>query len=134
MAQGKTQAELEDENSFLRTARLSESSVQIGLSFIRWGGIVLVARYIYFSIQALAGTETSADIFVKFLSNLSLSISLSWICAIASILYGLAQRKLRKDTIERLQGRIREFEQEKDSKRSSSRLTERGETRREDRL
>ncbi len=48
--------------------------------------------------------------------------------------YGWKQRDLRKTTVERLQSRIKELELKLDSKRSSSHLTPRGDTREEDKI
>lgn len=51
------------------------------------------------------------------------------IFGIAGIMYGIKQSKLRKDTIERLQGSNKALELKVDPGRSSSKLTKRGETR-----
>ncbi len=57
---------------------------------------------------------------------------LSLTVGVSGLVYGLYQRHLRRETIERTQGRIRELEKAVDNKRSSSRLTVRGDTRPED--
>ena len=51
-----------------------------------------------------------------------------------ALIYGVLQRKLRRDAIQRLHGRVEALEKERDPSRTSSTLTSRGDTRREDRL
>lgn len=131
MAQ-KSRAELLAENRALRTARRNEGVVSVANNIIRWGGVVLITRYIYMGIAALAGASTFADISVNFLGNLEISAVLAWSGAAGGIIYGMKQRKLKQDTIERTQARIRKLESIIDPKRSSSKLTERGETNPED--
>ncbi len=134
MASKKSKAELEAELRVFKKARTTEGIVQVFLNLIKWGAIVLLARYFYLAIVALAGKITLTDITIGFLGNLKVSIALAWGFGIGGIIYGLVERKLRKDNIERLQGRIKTLEQAIDSRRSSSNLTERGDTRPEDKI
>lgn len=99
-----------------------------------WGALVLIAHEGAEVLIEYAGKQTSADIAMSFFGDLKVSITLSLIVGIFGGAYGLLQRKLRKDTVERLQGRIQELESVIDSRRSSSKLTKRGETRVEDKL
>ena len=96
--------------------------------------MVLVCRYIYLAIDSLSGKATLADIGVSFLGDLTFSVTIAWLSCSIGIIFGLWQQKLRKDTVERLQMRITELERERDSKRSSSNLTKRGDTRPEDKI
>lgn len=130
----KTKAQLEAELSMLRRSRFSEGTVQVLLSAIRWGAIILIARYSYLSIDALAGKSTLADIGINFLSEIKVSIALAWAAGIGGAAYGLSQKKLRRDTVERLQERIKMLELGYNPERTSSRLTVRGDTRLEDKL
>ena len=98
------------------------------------GALVLIAREAAKVLIEYAGKETSADIAMSLFGNLEVSLTLTLFVGAGGFFYGLWQRKLRKDTIERLQGRNQELESMIDSKRSSSNLTARGETRKEDRL
>lgn len=129
----KTRAQLEAELSFVKHSRIAEGIVNILSSFIRWGSLVLIARYTYLGIEALAGKATLADVGIKFLTNIKIEVALAWCAAGGGMLYGYQQRRMRKDTVERLQNRIQELEQNIDPKRSSSKLTPRGDTRPEDR-
>ena len=64
--------------------------------------------------------------------TVEVSVALSWTVALIGTAYGIQQRKLRRDTVERLQTRNIELEKKIDQKRSSSKLTARGDTRPED--
>ena len=135
MAQkSKTKAQLEAELKFIKQSRVSERIASVLLSLIRWGGIVGTVYFGYLSIESLAGQKTSADIGVNFLANIDISVALAWAVGAGGVLYGSKQKKLRKDTIEKLQKRIKELELKSDFNRSSSELTSRGDTRLEDRI
>lgn len=128
----KSKAQLEAELKFLRSGRTTEGWVAVLQSIIRWCAVVFIVRYGYLSIDILAGKDTAADIAVNFLANVTVSVALAWSVAAGGIYYGHRQNKLRKNTIERLHGRIHELETRLDRKRSSSHLTQRGDTRPED--
>jgi hypothetical protein len=99
---------------------------------ICYGGLVGIFYFIYQSVAVLAGKATVADIGIKFLAELGISEALAWLLAGGGMLYGFGQRRLRKNTIERLQSRNQSLEQSLDPNRTSSRLTPRGDTRPED--
>lgn len=101
-------------------------------NFLRYGTIFSACWFAYLSIGSLAGQQTTADIGVNILGDLKLSDVFGVIFGGSAIVYGWRQRVLRRDTVERLQGRIRELERRIDPHRSSSMLTERGDTRPED--
>lgn len=128
MPKTKTKAELLAENKLLRTQNWIAAFTTLGNRLITWGGAVAIAYLGYRSIDALAGKSTVSDIGIKLLGNVRISEGLAWVLGGGGTLYGISQRKLRRDTIERLQGRITELEKEHDPKRSSSNLTVRGTT------
>ena len=134
MADKKSKMQLETELRLLRQSKASEGIVQVVTSAIRWGAIVLIVRYGYLSIEALSGQQTLADIGVNFLTHIKVSVAVAWSVAAGGVLYGMKQRKLRRDTVERLQKRNQELESRIDPNRSSSELTSRGDTRPEDKL
>jgi len=134
LAAKKSKGQLEAELKVLRQSRNSEGVVQVLISLFRWVGIVLIVRYAYLGIEALAGKSTLADIGVNFLTDINISVALAWAAGLGGMVYGIKQRELRKDTIERLVGRIHELEGEVDPNRTSSNLTKRGDTRPEDRV
>jgi len=129
----RTKAEIEAENRLLRKWRSTEGTVSVLNTLVKFGAFVLIARYGYLAVESLAGKTTAADIGLSLLADIKVSTLVAWSLGGGGILYGLKQRKLRKDTIERLSSRIQELERQLDSRRTSSRLTERGDTREEDR-
>jgi hypothetical protein len=128
----KNRAELEAELKILKSVRRSEAYVVLGQSAIKYGGFVWMSYFAYLSLVALAGQTTFTSIVVDVLGGVKTSTSLGWFVGIAGAVYGFIQRSLRKDVVERLSGRIKQLEQEIDPRRSSSRLTVRGDTRPED--
>jgi hypothetical protein len=99
---------------------------------IPWAGAVLVAYFVYRSIQSLAGRMTLADIGIRFLADTKISEAFAYLFGATGIALGLRRERLHKDNVQRLTSRIKELEVRLDPKRSSSRLTPRGETRPED--
>lgn len=113
-------------------------------TIVRYGCVLGVAYFAYLSIKSLAGKVTLADIQACFQFSQSdgdvkavkvgsyikifLAFILPWFLAIIAIGYGKNQKKLRGNAIQRLNGRIREFESSFDKNRSSSALSERGDT------
>ena len=130
---GKTRAQLETELRQLKAAKLTDGFVTVARDLIQWVALAVIAYFVYLSVAALAGRETSADIGIQVLGTFNVSVALSWTVGLIGTMYGYSQRNLRRDTIERLQLRIVELERIIDDRRSSSRLTPRGETRPEDR-
>jgi len=84
----------------------------------------------------LAGKETLASIGLSLLADVKTSKgAATLICALfgaSGSMYGLRQRKLRRDDIQSRSGQISKLEQAFDKKRASSGLTRRGTTRKED--
>lgn len=136
----KTTAELElivsklrAENQLLKRGNRSNAWASIFNNLIRWGGLVLLARYGYLAIEAIAGKTTNAEIFVGILGKENFPILLSSLLGFLGMLYGYYERALRRSTVERLQQRNVFLEATIDPRRSSSKLTPRGDTRPEDR-
>lgn len=129
-----SRADLEAELRVLRRTKSSEGFVQVLNTFFRCTAWVLIAFFAYLGVDSLAGKITFANIGINFLSEVKTSISLSITVGIIGAVYGLKQRKLRRDTVEILQTRIKELESYIDKNRSSSKLTVRGDTRPEDKL
>lgn len=137
----KSKADLSTDNKALRAelqllkrARKAESFVAILLALIRAAVFIAAFHYSYLIVASLAGKNTVAEFVLKFLGIDEVSKPLSWLVGVLGIAYGKWQHKIRRDTIERLQGRIKALESMFDPKRSSSNLTQRGETRVEDTL
>ena len=113
-----------------------ESIASVLNTLIRWTGLVLIAFFAYRSIDVLAGETTGADIGISvgLLASVPVSQAVAWILGAGGMAFGLLERRLRKNTIERLQSRIKSLETQADPGRTSSLLTPRGETRQEDKL
>lgn len=124
------------EARYLRRFSRSESLASVGRAGFKWGGLAYIALQAKQSIEALAGESTLADIGVQLDvgANLPLSTLIAWAVALIAVGYGLKQRELRRDSVERLQTRIQDLEKGRDPRRSSSGLTPRGTTRPEDEL
>lgn len=130
----KSKAELQAELKFLRAFKNSQALVTVVVELIRWGGLVAIAYFALLSVKALAGQTTAANIGIKFLADVRVSEALAWIFGVVGSGYGFGERRLRRSTVERLQSRIRTLENKIDPKRSSSNLTPKGDTPKEDEI
>jgi hypothetical protein len=124
----KTRAELEAENKELRRTKVTSGLTEIFNNLIRYTALVLCVYLGSESIQALAGQTTEANILVKFLGEFNVSQGAAVLFGAAGTMYGLAERRQRQKMIERLHSRIKYLERQIDPKRSSSNLTETGDT------
>ncbi len=123
-----SRAALEAEIRFLRQGQNSRTVASIANNLIRWAGLGVIAYFAYRSIDALAGKETTANVMVNFLASIKANQWAAWIAGGGGTIYGLRQRSLRRKTIARLQKRNTDLESKIDPNRTSSGLTERGET------
>src|SRR5258708_30958920 len=73
----------------------------IGLA-LKFTAIVMCVRYGYFSVVALAGKSTFADVGFRILGNLKISEGISYIFGASGVLYGVGQRQLRRRNIGRI--------------------------------
>jgi hypothetical protein len=132
-ARRKSHAELQSEERISRRIASVEAIASIVNNLIRWSGLVAIAYMGYRTVGTLAGQTTTADIGIRFFTEIRISEFAAWLLGAGGIGYGWRQRKLRRDNIERLERRVRDLEAEIDPKRTSSKLTKRGDTPREDR-
>ena len=93
----------------------------------------LVSETIVGVAREFAGKDTKADVAYRLLSDISVGMSLSVAFGLAGTGLAIRERKLRKQTVERLAKRNAELEAKIDAHRSSSQLTSRGDTNPEDR-
>ena len=112
--------------------KIIDTTGSVIYALIPWVGVICVAYYVHSSIKSLAGQRTLASIGIRFLADFRISEALAYIFGACGVGYGFMNRKLRKDNVERMAKRIKELEKQIDVRRSSSRLTPRGETRPED--
>ena len=132
MAKIKSKKELEIENRLITSHRRSEGISSVLNNLIKYAAIVFVARYCFLSIHAIAGQSTVMNVMVNLIANKWFAIVTSLLLNVGCVSYGKHQNKLRKDTIERYEKRIRELEAKIDPRRTSSQLTPRGDTNPED--
>lgn len=95
----------------------------------------IIVGYLFFdTLKAFAGRNSFADINIltQFLVNLKVNEWFAWIIAGGSTIFGLRERRLRKNKVGYLTDRIHELEQNLDPSRSSSELTKTGETKKGD--
>ncbi len=96
---------------------------------ISWGFLSLIFYFAYLMIDSLAGQETQANIGISMFFDWR---SLGILLGAGGIAYGWRERRLRQSTVQRLQPRIQELERLLDPGRTTSLLTEKGETNPED--
>ena len=107
------------------------STIQYG---IMWLSLLGIAGFFYLTVKSLAGTYTFADIGIKVIGDFKVSEALSYLFGVGGVGYGLRERKLRRQTTERLTERNVTLEKLIDPTRTSSHLTTRGTTNPEDRI
>jgi hypothetical protein len=102
----------------------------------KYGALVAAVYFLRLMVGDLAGKQTLASFGLGFLADLRTSRGAATIiCALFGVsgsMYGLRQRKLRRDDIQSRSSQISQLEGVFDKKRSTSGLTRRGTTRRED--
>ena len=99
---------------------------------IPWGAISFIAYMAYLAAKAFAGHTTLAQLGVTVAGNIEVNQTFSWILVVGFGGYGLNERRLRRKTVARLGSDNRELQLFIDPNRSSSHLTTKGTTRRED--
>ena len=132
MAKPKTAAELKAEIEFLKKGQFAVGVVSVINTFIKYGSFTLVVRYLYLAVATLAGKETVSNIVLSLVTNLSMNQWMAYAMAGSGVAYGYSQRRLRMNTVERLQSRNEQLELAVDPNRTSSLLRSNGETRPED--
>lgn len=84
------------------------------------------------TIQAFAGKDTSTDLAMKIIANISVKETISYTVAASGLGYGYWQRHLRKKVTAHVQAQNQALESAVDVKRSSSNITSLGYTNPED--
>lgn len=115
-----------------RESTIAESIVSVVNNLVKWGALALIAYLMAQCIDSLAGEATTSNIAISLVTDLKMNQYLAYAFGGSGIGYGIMQRKSKRDTIERLQGRKEALEQMVDPGRSSSKLTPKGLTRPED--
>ena len=110
----------------------SESIASVLQTLIRTAGAVLIARYLYLAVAALAGQNTAASFVLDILGRTPINVTVAWTFALGGAGYGYMQKRLRTRTIMKLAPRVKAAEEAVDPERSSSHLTAHGTTAPED--
>ena|ERR1700690_4403023 len=128
----KTKAELAAENKELRRTKLTSSVTEIVIALVRYSAIVVcvyfVSSAVGTAVVTLAGKTTNANVLVNFLGNLTISNAVATLFGGGGIAYGIVERRQRQKMIQRQHGRIKKIEKQIDPNRSSSNITETGDT------
>ena len=97
---------------------------------IIWPCVTVMFWFAMDSLQAFAGKNSTAEVSLEYLtgspSGLSVTISISLSLAFAG--WAIRERRLRRETVARMHGRIKELELLLDPNRTSSQLTTKGMT------
>ncbi len=124
-----------------RRTQLIGAGVAIFRDSVKWISFSSIFYFMYLSVRdvslALSGKITQADINVNIFQGFAVRVFQDaklheWIeygVIVGLLVWGLFERKLRRDAIERLTKRTQQLELERDPNRTSSRLTPRGTTR-----
>jgi hypothetical protein len=99
-----------------------------------WFSLVGISALLYLSTKSLAGQHTFADIGIKVMGDFKISEGFSYLFGAGGLGYGMRERRLRRETVERLADRNSALEKIVDHSRTSSHLTGRGTTNPEDRI
>lgn len=97
-------------------------------NLIRWGGLVAIVYFIAHTLQSFSGQTTLAAISVKLLGSLRANDAAAWIFGAGGMGWGWRERRLRRNVNKNLGGRVAELEGVIDPKRTSSKLTQTGDT------
>jgi hypothetical protein len=132
---GKGQPSKDELDAQVEIHRIQAKAAVI-TTLIRWAGAVALGFWAFKSIDVLAGRSTLAAIGVtlKALGKVYISEAVAWLFGMGGVGYGLVQRRLRHSVIARLSPAVRDREKVIDPKRTSSQLTERGQTKPQDEL
>ena len=104
------------------------AAVSVVRAFFKYGAWVLIAWFTSSAISSLAGETTVADIGLTVLGDFRISQGVPWVWAFAATAYGAWQRRVLKNTLERLTPRQIKLERMLDPRRSTSGLTKRGDS------
>lgn len=118
----RSAAERRAENQFQLDLQRIVSRGRIWQTAFRTAGAVVVSYFIYKAIEAMAGTTTVADLGLRLVGSLRVSIALAWVLAAGSTTWAVVERVTRQRYIRKFAPRIRLLEKKVDSRRSSSGL------------
>ena len=95
-------------------------------------GVLIIYFGVYRTAHELAGKETAATFTASLFADIKPDEIISYVAALIGWMFGINAQRLRRNTTERLTNRIQELEARIDPHRTSSGLTQRGQTPKED--
>ena len=132
---GEDSSERSRLNAELEWAKYAKKWDIIGGIFnglIRWGGIAACFYCLYLIVDSLAGKTTATDIALKAITDLKLDRGILYLLTGGTTLWAIREHKLRKKNTKHIAAHIKELEERIDPNRTSSNLTETGDTHPED--
>ena len=99
---------------------------------IRWIGIIVCFYFLYLMVDSLAGKTTATDIALKAITDLKLDRGILYLLTGGTTLWAIRERRLRKRNTKHRAAYTKELEKHIDPNRTSSNLTETGDTHPED--
>lgn len=124
-----------DSNAELEWAKYNKKWDIIGGIFnglIRWGGVSVCCYFLYLMVDTLAGKTTVADIALKAITDLKLDEAVLYLLTGGTTFWAIRERNLRKKNTKHIAAHTKELEEIIDPNRTSSDLTETGDTHPED--
>lgn len=99
---------------------------------IRWGGVTACFYFLYLMVDSLAGKTTAADIALKAITDVTLDRGVLYLLTGGTTVWAIRERRLRKRNTRHIAAYTKELEKRIDPNRTSSNLTETGDTHPED--
>lgn len=126
-------ARVTNDQKFKLLTQVTEAAVTAFRTVVIVVGAVILGFYAREVLIAFAGHQTGANVSLSLIAKLEADRWFAYLVGATGAGYGYVQRGLRQRTIKRLTERTSELETRIDKRRSSSGLTPKGRTRREDR-
>ncbi len=101
---------------------------------IPWGSLIIVVGFVAYMVGQLSGKATLAQIGMSFIGSVKISNAVAYIFGVASFGYGLNERRLRHKKTASMAAYAASLEAKIHPERTSSGLTRKGTTRKEDKL
>ena len=111
-----------------RVIARSDAVARIFTAICKYGAICFIAWCVKEASNGLSGKQTLAKIGVDVATDFRLNEWLAYALAGGSVVWGLGERRLRRNKVAELAKQTTELEQLVDNNRSSSNLTPRGTT------
>ena len=120
---------LTEQLNSVKRSKWKRSATHLLGEMIKWGGLVLISLFAYLAVSSLAGKETNASFLGKLeAGGFSVKDFIYISCIALLAVWALGERGIRLRFVEKSSKRIRRLEADIDPGRTSSGLTDKGET------